>query len=619
MTKTFTLAAGLMAVSLAVGAQQARTEGFQTIPLDNMSAFAPTAKNWFLASAVKADRNVKHDLQAKPGTGILVNKNTDKERGNLQTALSHGDIDLDLDVMVPRGSNSGIYLQGRYEVQLLDSWGVVNPAHSDMGGIYQRWDDKAAASPVDMRGYEGKAPLLNAAKAPGLWQHLHIEFQAPRFDASGKKIANARFLRVELNGSVIHNNVEVSGPTRGAVAEAEVASAPLLIQGDHGPVAFRNIQYRVYDEQAPVLKHGNYAVYKGAYKTLNAWLGQQPEVQGQADNLSWQLSPVSDDFALIYKGSLSAQKSGEATLMFGAEGKARVLVNNKVVLDTNGSWKWWTQKEATVNLNQGENPIEIIYFKSAPKYKAGLQLALKSNRYRRVAYQALSSVPEQVPPTQIMLETKAEPVLQRCFLKHNDKVLPYALVVGHHQGPHYAYNLHTGALIKGWRGPVANMNGMWHERGSDQILRPGSEGASFADDPVVAAIEGNAWPDTISTGFRFRRYQLDAQGYPTIVYESKGLTVHDKITPLENGKGLQRTLTIEGALANQFVRLGSAKSVEALAEGNYLLNGPDHYLEYAAAKGAPKPEVKNLNGRNELVLPLSSFGNKATVSYNIIW
>jgi len=73
---------------------------------------------------------------------------------------------------------------GRYEVQLFDSWSVKAPKYSDCGGIYERWDE---ARGPGKQGYEGHAPLANASRAPGLWQHLHIEFQAPRFDAAGKK------------------------------------------------------------------------------------------------------------------------------------------------------------------------------------------------------------------------------------------------------------------------------------------------------------------------------------------------------------------------------------------------------------------------------------------------
>jgi hypothetical protein len=68
-----------------------------------------------------------------------------------------------------------------------------------------------------------------------------IDFQAPRFEGD-KKTANARFLKVVLNGQVIHENVEMKGPTPSGVTGKEAPTGPLMFQGDHGPVAFRNIK-----------------------------------------------------------------------------------------------------------------------------------------------------------------------------------------------------------------------------------------------------------------------------------------------------------------------------------------------------------------------------------------
>jgi hypothetical protein len=147
-----------------------------------------------------------------------------------------GDCDLHIEFMVPQGSNSGVYLMGRYEIQVFDSWGKEKVEHSDCGGIYQRWKDNT--------GYEGRPPKLNASKKPGEWQSFDITFRAPRFDADGKKIENAKFVKVVHNGKVVHENESLSGPTRAAHFEDEKPTGPLMLQGDHGPVAFRNIRIK---------------------------------------------------------------------------------------------------------------------------------------------------------------------------------------------------------------------------------------------------------------------------------------------------------------------------------------------------------------------------------------
>jgi len=77
-----------------------------------------------------------------------------------------------------------------------------------------------------------------------MWQTLDIVFQAPRFDAAGKKTANARIVRAVLNGQVIHENQELLTPTGDRWKNPEMAEGPIMLQGDHGPIAFRNVRVR---------------------------------------------------------------------------------------------------------------------------------------------------------------------------------------------------------------------------------------------------------------------------------------------------------------------------------------------------------------------------------------
>ncbi len=143
---------------------------------------------------------------------------------DIYTADKYGDCTIELEFMVPKGSNSGIYVMGEYEVQILDSYGKQKIGPGDLGGLY------GAA-----------APKMNASKKPGEWQKIVIEFQAPKFDGD-KKMANAKFVKVTLNDEVIHENVEMKGPTPSGVTGKEAPTGPLMFQGDHGPVAFRNIR-----------------------------------------------------------------------------------------------------------------------------------------------------------------------------------------------------------------------------------------------------------------------------------------------------------------------------------------------------------------------------------------
>jgi hypothetical protein len=142
--------------------------------------------------------------------------------------------------MVPNKSDSGVKFEGLYEVQIADSWGVAEPKASDCGGIYPRAELKPTYHYLD----KGFPPLSNATRPPGEWQMLDVIFQAPRFDADGEKTASARFVKVILNGQVIHKDLEVPTPTGHAWHDKEMPTGPILLQGDHGPVAFRNVRVR---------------------------------------------------------------------------------------------------------------------------------------------------------------------------------------------------------------------------------------------------------------------------------------------------------------------------------------------------------------------------------------
>ena len=92
--------------------------------------------------------------------------------------------------------------------------------------------------------YGAQPPKNPKYLKPGEWNKYEIHWQAPKFDASGKKIANAKFIKVILNGATIHENLEMKGPTPGGVDGKEKAQGPLMFQGNHGAVSIRNIEIR---------------------------------------------------------------------------------------------------------------------------------------------------------------------------------------------------------------------------------------------------------------------------------------------------------------------------------------------------------------------------------------
>ena len=240
MRSFFILIPALMFLSEAP--LKGQTDGWIDLIGDKgIESWQARADEWLIGSDAAIDPDNPKRLVTKAGQGVIVNG----KKGSAKDLLSKrkfGPIEAHVEFLIPKGSNSGVKFEGLYEIQIYDSWGKEKPTASDCGGIYPRAELKPTYHHID----KGVPPRTNACKRPGEWQTLDVIFLPPRFDADGKKTANARFVKVELNSTLIHENVEVKTPTGHAWRDKEMAEGPLLLQADHGPVAFRNVRVRPY-------------------------------------------------------------------------------------------------------------------------------------------------------------------------------------------------------------------------------------------------------------------------------------------------------------------------------------------------------------------------------------
>lgn len=163
----------------------------------------PNAENaWVVEGGVLSNRVPKHE----PGTPA-------KHTANLRTEREFEDFNLKVEVNVPAGSNSGVYLRGIYEIQVVDSYGKALDPHN-MGALYSRI-----------------TPSVAAEKPAGEWQTMDLTLVD-------------RHVTVVLNGRTIIDNQPVMGCTGGAMWSDEFKPGPLYLQGDHGSVSYRNLVLR---------------------------------------------------------------------------------------------------------------------------------------------------------------------------------------------------------------------------------------------------------------------------------------------------------------------------------------------------------------------------------------
>jgi hypothetical protein len=167
----------------------------------------------------------------QPATWKVVDGGAVARGGDIVTREKFTDFQLHAEFKVPlmpnakgqgRG-NSGIFLQGRYEIQVLDSYGLADPGTGDCGAVYGQ-----------------AAPLVNGCKPPEEWQAYDITYRAPRFDEAGKMVEKGR-VTVLQNGIAIQNNTEINAPTWGEKFGGLETPGPIVLQ-DHGnTVQYRNI------------------------------------------------------------------------------------------------------------------------------------------------------------------------------------------------------------------------------------------------------------------------------------------------------------------------------------------------------------------------------------------
>jgi len=209
---------------------------------DNFGVLHQPTGDWYEAGDAMLNPDQNRLLVGKPGTGVLINGKTGRAN-SLVTKEAYQDVQVHVEFMVAKGSNSGVIFHGNYEIQILDSAHIETPTGAHCGGVYPRAEGEPG-TPSYRHIDAGSPPRVNAAKPPGQWQSMDIIFQSPRFDEAGNKTANAKFVRVIHNGVVIQENHEMPHAHGPNWDRKQFPNGRVVLQGDYGPVAFRNVRVR---------------------------------------------------------------------------------------------------------------------------------------------------------------------------------------------------------------------------------------------------------------------------------------------------------------------------------------------------------------------------------------
>lgn len=547
----------------------------QTVEL-HLDDFTGNLGSWFEAEEAWTDPLGDQEIFSAGQGSILVNQPSKKKKGmDLVSKETFGDAEVTLVYMMAPGSNSGLYLQGQYEIQLLDSWGKVQVRSGDNGGIYQRWD---GSRPDGFKGYEGKAPRQNASKAPGLWQELIVRFKAPRFSDTGTKIANARIESVRLNGVEIHKGQELMGATAGALQGGEVAAGPIRIQGDHGPLAIKSLHVKRMDRQAPVFSNIHYEVYPGVYETLTD-LDASPAVEKRSIERFDQFSTgINQESISVLDATLHIHEAGTYAFDFQVPGGWGTLeVNKESSKPMNGQAKLETFLEA------GTYPVRLYISKTKDWTTEGFFLDISADGMWETSYSKPAGLDSwSVDP--ILVDTQSSPVVRSFIEVPDGPAISHGISISSPWGAHYSYDLTSNQLLRVWRGGFLDATPMWNDRGNG-ISRPLGVVTNLSKGEALF-YDSDFQP--LSTQWTPKGYQLLQPGAIEINGMRDTSTLMDRIQLLQDGKILSRELSAGGLPSGTLIKIAPGSNLKEVEKGMYWIQDAGMYLKVSTAQPLTK-------------------------------
>jgi hypothetical protein len=232
---------------------------------------------------------------------------------------------------------------------------------------------------------------------------MEISFQAPRFDTNGNKTSSAKFIYVKLNGITLHENINVDGPTISASFSDEKPYGPLMIQGDHGTFAIKNLKYLPQDDLKVDLRNISYQYFEKTATSLAEAKTTKPTLQGKASVIDSRVAPARDKFLLVFEGKLNIPTADSYTFTSLFSGTGSLEIDGKKVLDAKDLFLNGTPVSGTTELKAGEHAFKFWINKDLDWARPGLSLYIEKANSKSIALHAAGSIPDRSPAPPVRL------------------------------------------------------------------------------------------------------------------------------------------------------------------------------------------------------------------------
>jgi len=223
-------------------------------------------------------------------------------------------------------------------------------------------------------------------------------------------------------------------------------------------------------------------------------------------------------------------------------------------------------------------------------------------------------------PTQraIIVTPNEYPVVQRCFIQDGPAKRTYCVAVGEPQGIHYVIDQTQANLLGVWKGEFYDASTMWISRGEPQVAQPLGSVVWLDGKPLVATLASaeSVWPDSAQSGFRIEGYELDRERRPTFTYDFNGVSITDRIRPVNDFESLERTLSItHTGQPGMWLRLATGKEIREVGKGRYAIDDMTYYLQLPKVKGVDAT-IREVDGVAELLVAVKG---DMELTYSIFW